>query len=79
MNVGKSTIDKWVRQLREVRSVTMPKATPKFTDNQIMATLKQAEAGTPVHELCRELDNLLQLVSEIWRYGCVIDGSFKRA
>ncbi|MEE2029659.1 IS3 family transposase ISSod2 [Shewanella oneidensis] len=28
--------------------------TSKFTDSQIMAILKQAEAGTPVPELCRE-------------------------
>jgi putative transposase len=26
----------------------------RFTDCQIMAILKQAEAGTPVSELCRE-------------------------
>lgn len=26
----------------------------QFTDSQIMAILKQAEAGTPVPELCRE-------------------------
>ncbi len=26
----------------------------KFSDSQIMAILKQAEAGTPVPELCRE-------------------------
>ncbi len=26
----------------------------KFKDNQIIAILKQAEAGTPVSELCRE-------------------------
>ena len=26
----------------------------RFTDNQIIAVLKQAEAGTPVPELCRE-------------------------
>jgi len=26
----------------------------KYTDSQIMAILKQAEAGTPVPELCRE-------------------------
>jgi putative transposase len=26
----------------------------KYTDSQIMAILKQAEAGTPVSELCRE-------------------------
>ena len=28
--------------------------TSKFTDSQIMAIIKQAEAGTPVPELCRE-------------------------
>lgn len=28
--------------------------TSKFTDSQIMAILKQAEAGTPVPVLCRE-------------------------
>jgi putative transposase len=27
---------------------------PRYTDSQIMAILKQAEAGTPVPELCRE-------------------------
>jgi len=26
----------------------------KFKDNQIIAILKQAEAGTPISELCRE-------------------------
>ncbi|VVD89528.1 transposase [Pandoraea terrae] len=28
--------------------------TSRFTDGQIIAILKQAEAGTPVPELCRE-------------------------
>jgi len=28
--------------------------TSKFSDSQIMAILKQAEAGAPVPELCRE-------------------------
>ena len=27
---------------------------PRHTDSQIMAIIKQAEAGTPVPELCRE-------------------------
>jgi len=27
---------------------------PRFTDSQIIAVLKQAEAGTPVPELCCE-------------------------
>ena len=26
----------------------------RYTDSQIMASLKQAEAGTPIPELCRE-------------------------
>lgn len=29
----------------------------RFTDSQIMAILKQAEAGTPVAELCHEHGN----------------------
>lgn len=28
--------------------------TSRYTDSQIMAILKQAEAGTPVPQLCRE-------------------------
>ncbi|KGE52419.1 transposase [Xanthomonas axonopodis pv. vasculorum] len=28
--------------------------TSRFTDSQIIAVLKQAEAGTPVPQLCRE-------------------------
>ena len=28
--------------------------TPRYTDSQIMTILKQAEAGTPVSQLCRE-------------------------
>jgi len=28
--------------------------TSRFTDSQIIAILKQADAGTPVSELCRE-------------------------
>lgn len=27
---------------------------PRYSDSQIMAILKQAEAGTPVLDLCRE-------------------------
>jgi len=29
----------------------------QFSDSQIMAILKQAEAGVPVPELCREYDH----------------------
>jgi putative transposase len=28
--------------------------TSRFTDSQIIAILKQAEAGSPIPELCRE-------------------------
>jgi len=28
----------------------------RFTDSQIIAVLKQAEAGTPVRDLCRQHD-----------------------
>jgi putative transposase len=32
----------------------IPLKKSRFTDSQIIAVLKQAEAGTPVPELCRE-------------------------
>ena len=32
----------------------MPVKKSRYTDSQILAILKQAEAGTPVPELCRE-------------------------
>ncbi len=32
MNVGKSTMDKWVRQLKEERKGVAPKATPMIPD-----------------------------------------------
>jgi hypothetical protein len=32
----------------------IPLKKSRFTDSQIIAILKQAEAGTPVPELCRE-------------------------
>lgn len=40
--------------------------TSKFTDSQIMAILKQAEAGTPVPELCRE-HGMSSATSYKWR------------
>ena len=40
--------------------------TPKFTDSQIMAVLKQAEGGTPVPALCRE-HNISSATFYKWR------------
>jgi len=47
MNVGKSTMDKWVRQLREERTGMTPKATPMTPDQlrirELEKRLKQVE------------------------------------
>ena len=40
--------------------------TPKLTDSQIMAILKQAEGGTPVPALCRE-HNISSATFYKWR------------
>ena len=40
--------------------------TSKFSDSQIVAILKQAEAGTPVPELCRE-HNISSATFYKWR------------
>lgn len=40
--------------------------TSKFSDTQIVAILKQAEAGTPVPELCRE-HNISSATFYKWR------------
>ena len=46
----------------------------RFTDSQIMAVLKQAEAGTPVPDLCREHGDVLQVPGQVRRHGRVADG-----
>ena len=47
MSVGKSTMDKWVRQLREERAGMSPKATPMTPDQlrirELEKRLKQVE------------------------------------
>jgi transposase len=47
MNVGKSSMDKWVRQLREERAGMPPKATPMTPDQlrirELEKRLKQVE------------------------------------
>lgn len=54
----------------------------RYTDSQIMSILKQAESGTPVPELCREL-GMSSASFYKWRsrYGgmdAINDGSFQR-
>ena len=49
----------------------------RFTDSQIIAILKQADAVTPVPEVCRawhQLCHLLQMALQIRRHGCISDG-----
>lgn len=55
----------------------------RYTDSQILSILKQAEAGTPVPELCRE-HRMSNASFYKWRakYGgmdAISDGSIKRA
>ena len=40
----------------------------RFTDSQILAVLKQAEAGTPVPQLCREHG-----ISSAWTAAGLVD------
>ena len=53
MNVGKSTMDKWVRQLREERAGVRPKATPITPDQ-----LKIRELEKKIRDLEIEKDIL---------------------
>ena len=53
--------------------------TSKYSDSLIMSILKQAEAGTPVPNLCREHGmssaTFLQMEVQIWRHGSFHDDS----
>ena len=55
----------------------------KFSDSQILAILKEAEAGVPVLDLCRQhgMSNttILSLALKIRWYGCLNDGQTQRA
>ncbi|WP_437884570.1 transposase [Pseudomonas sp. LRF_L74] len=54
--------------------------TSRFSDSQIIAILKQAEAGSPVPELCREY-GISSATFYKWRvrqHGCFIDGPAAR-
>ena len=55
----------------------------RFTDSQILAVLKQADAGVPVPELCREhgMSNATFYKGRS-KYGgmdAITDGSYERA
>ena len=47
----------------------------RYSDSQIIAILKQAEAGTPVPDLCREhgMSNacFYKWRSQVWGNGCL--------
>lgn len=50
-----------------------------FTDSSIMSILKQAEAGTPVPELCRE-HGMSSASFYKWRWDrCLHDGPSERS
>lgn len=55
----------------------------KFFDSQIMAILKQVKNGLTVPAVCREHGimhgHVLQMASQVWRYGCVVDRRDERA
>ncbi len=54
--------------------------TPRFTDTQILAILKQNESGVPVQELCREhaMSSASFLARQVRRYGRVTNASNER-
>lgn len=44
----------------------------RFSDEQIISILREAETGVSAHELCRKhaISNaLLHLAQEVWRHG----------
>ncbi len=53
MNIGKSTMDKWVRQLKEERDGISPKATPMTPDQ-----LKIRELEKKIHRIEEEKETL---------------------
>jgi len=60
MNVGKSTMDKWVRQLREERKGNSPKASPMTEDQRrIRALEKQVKRLEMEKEILKKASALL--------------------
>ncbi|ASC57147.1 Mobile element protein [Vibrio vulnificus] len=60
MNVGKSTMDKWVRQLREERQGKTPKASPMTPEQIEIRELKKKLARLEEHnEILKKATTLL--------------------
>ncbi len=60
MNVGKSTMDKWVRQLREERAGKTPKASPMTPEQIEIRELKKKIARIEEHnEILKKATALL--------------------
>lgn len=60
MNVGKSTMDKWVRQLREERQGKQPKASPISPEQIEIRELKKQLARLQEHnEILKKATALL--------------------
>ncbi|GAB1623215.1 hypothetical protein AAOGI_32650 [Agarivorans albus] len=60
MNVGKSTLDKWVRQLREERAGKTPKASPMTPEQIEIRELKKKIARIEEHnEILKKATALL--------------------
>ncbi len=60
MNVGKSTMDKWVRQLREERQGKQPKASPITSEQIEIRELKKQLARLQEHnEILKKATALL--------------------
>lgn len=60
MNVGKSTMDKWVRQLREERQGKTPKASPMTPEQIEIRELKEKLARLEEHnEILKKATALL--------------------
>ena len=53
--------------------------TSKYSDGQILAILKEAEAGTPVPHSRHEQRHVLQVARQIRRHGCIADGAVEEA
>ncbi|HIE0523490.1 TPA: transposase [Stenotrophomonas maltophilia] len=55
----------------------------RFTDSQIVAVLKQAEAGAPVPDLCRQHGissaTIYKVAQQVRWHGCVHDVPAQRA
>nr|SPS05371.1 protein of unknown function [Candidatus Nitrotoga fabula] len=73
MNVEFSTIEEESSAMKQSR----------FSDSQMMAIVKQVKNGLAVPDVCREHGimhgHVLQMASQAWRHGCVVDRQDERA